>query len=109
MADLLGTFEQAVLLAVWNLAAQAYGRAILRGTQAALDREAAAGAVYATLDRLEQKGLLTSRVEAGTPVRSGRARRYYRLTALGVRALNESKAALEQMWRGAKWPLESKA
>jgi PadR family transcriptional regulator PadR len=109
MADLLGAFEQAVLLAVWNLAGQAYGRAILRGTQIALDRQAAAGAVYATLDRLEQKGLLSSRVDTGTPVRSGRARRYYRLSAAGVRALNDSKAALEQMWRGAKWPLESKA
>jgi PadR family transcriptional regulator PadR len=109
MADLLGAFEQAVLLAVWNLAGEAYGRAILRGTQIALDRQAAAGAVYATLDRLEQKGLLTSRVASGTPVRSGRARRYYRLTAAGVRALNDSKAALEQLWRGAKWPLESKA
>lgn len=109
MADLLGAFEQAVLLAVWNLAGQAYGRAILRGTQAALDRQSAAGAVYATLDRLEQKGLVSSRVESGTPVRSGRARRYYRLTAVGVKALNDSKAALEQMWRGAKWPLESKA
>jgi PadR family transcriptional regulator PadR len=109
MAEVLGAFEQAVLLAVWNLAGQAYGRAVLRGTQAALEREAAAGAVYATLDRLEQKGLVTSYVEIGTPVRSGRARRYYRLTAVGVRALNESKAALEQMWRGAKWPLGSKA
>ena len=109
MAELLGGFEQAVLLAVWNLAGQAYGRAILRGTQAALDRPGAAGAVYATLVRLEQKGLLTSQLESGTPVRSGRARRYYRVTAIGVRALNESKAALEQMWRGAKWPLESKA
>ena len=109
MADLLGTFEQAVLLAVWNLAAQAYGRAILLETQVALDRSAAAGAVYTTLDRLEKKGLLSSRVQTGTPVRSGRARRYYRLTAAGIRALNESKAALEQMWRGTTWPLESKA
>jgi PadR family transcriptional regulator, regulatory protein PadR len=109
VADLLGTFEQAVLLAVWNLAGQAYGRAILRGTQSALDRQAAAGAVYATLDRLEQKGLVTSHVETGTPVRSGRARRYYQLTAAGIKALNDSKAALEQMWRGAKWPLESPA
>jgi PadR family transcriptional regulator, regulatory protein PadR len=109
MAELLGTFEQAVLLVVWKLAGQAYGRAILRGTQAALDRATAAGAVYATLDRLEQKGLVTSSVETGTPVRAGRARRYYRLTALGVRALNESKAALEQLWRGAQWPLESNA
>ncbi len=109
MADLLGAFEQAVLLSVWNLAGEAYGRAVLRGVQVALDRSAAAGAVYATLDRLEQKGLVASRVEAGTPVRAGRARRYYRLTAVGIRNLNESKAALEQMWRGATWPLGSKA
>ena len=109
MADLLGAFEQAVLLAVWSLADDAYGRAILRGAQAALDRQAAAGAVYATLDRLEQKALVTSRLEEGTPSRAGRARRYYRLTAAGIKALNESKAAIEQMWRGAKWPLESKA
>src|ERR1700722_9033419 len=109
VAELLGAFEQAVLLAVWNLAEEAYGRAILRRTQSALDRQAAAGAVYATLDRLEQKGLIVSRVEEGTPVRAGRARRYYRLTASGIKALNESKAALEQMWRGAKWPLESEA
>jgi DNA-binding PadR family transcriptional regulator len=109
MAELLGAFEQAVLLAVWNLAEEAYGRAILRGARSAPDRPAAAGAVYATLDRLEQKGLIASRLEEGTPVRAGRARRYYRLTAAGIKALNESKAALEHMWRGAKWPLELKA
>jgi PadR family transcriptional regulator PadR len=109
VAEFLGAFEQAVLLAVWNLAEDAYGRAILRGAQSALERQAAAGAVYATLDRLEQKGLLASRLDEGTPVRAGRARRYYRLTAVGIKALNESKAALEQMWRGATWPLEAKA
>jgi PadR family transcriptional regulator, regulatory protein PadR len=109
VAEFLGAFEQAVLLAVWNLAEDAYGRAILRGAQSALERQAVAGAVYATLDRLEQKGFLASRLEEGTPVRAGRARRYYRLTAVGIKALNESKAALEHMWRGAKWPLESKA
>lgn len=109
VAELLGAFEQAVLLAVWNLAEEAYGRAILRGAQSALHRQAAAGAVYATLDRLEQKGLVVSRLEEGTPVRAGRARRYYLLTASGIHALNESKAALEQMWQGAKWPLEQKA
>ena len=98
-----------MLLAIWNLADEAYGRAILRGAQSALDRQAAAGAVYATLDRLEQKGLVDSHLEEGTPARAGRARRYYRVTAAGVKALNESKAAIEQMWRGAKWPLEVKA
>jgi PadR family transcriptional regulator PadR len=109
VADLLGAFEQAVLLTVWNLAEEAYGRSILRGVQSALNRQASAGAVYATLDRLEQKHLIISRLEEGSPARAGRARRYYRLTAAGIKALNESKAALEQMWRGAKWPLESKA
>ena len=108
MAELLGTFEQAVLLAVVTLGEEAYGRAILRGVQIALNREVAAGAVYATLDRVEQKGLIRSYLEEGTPVRGGRSRRYYRLSAAGVRALNESKTALEQMWQGAKWPLKVK-
>ena len=97
-----------MLLTVWKLQQEAYGRAILRGVQSALVREVAAGAVYATLDRLEQKNLMESRLEAGTEARAGRPRRYYRLTAAGIRALNESKAALEQVWRGAEWPLESK-
>lgn len=105
MAELLGTFEQAVLLAVWNLSAEAYGRAVLREAQGVLGREVAAGAVYATLDRLEHKGLLASKVATGTPVRSGRARRYYQVTATGIRSLNESKAALEKIWRQSQWPL----
>ncbi len=102
-------FEQAVLLAVFKLADDAYGRGILRSTQDGLGRDVAAGAIYATLDRLEQKGLLASRLDEGTPVRGGRARRYYRLTGAGAEALNESRAALKNMWRRAKWPLELKA
>ena len=109
LAELLGTFEQAVLLAVVKLAGGAYGRAVLRGAQEGLNREIAAGAVYATLDRLEQKGLIGSRLDEGTPVRAGRARRYYLLTAAGATALNESKAALDRMWDGAGWPLGSRA
>ena len=105
MSELLGAFEQAVLLALVKLADDAYGRTILRQVQVALHREVAAGAVYATLDRLEQKGLVSSYVGDGTPVRGGRARRYYRIAAAGIRALNESKAALEAMWEGAEWPL----
>lgn len=66
-------------------------------------------ALYATLDRLEQKGLLVSRLEEGTPVRGGRVRRFYQMTADGVKALNEAKAALDRMWRGTKWPVEVKA
>lgn len=106
MAELLGTFEQAVLLAVLKLADGAYGRAILRGVQSGLDREVPAGAVYATLDRLEGKGLLSSRLDdSDTPSRGGRARRYYKLTASGVGALNESRTVLDRLWRGTKGPL----
>ena len=110
MAGLLGTFEQIVLLAVLNLDDEAYGRAILRAVEAALDRPTAAGAIYSTLDRMEQKGLLSSRLEAGdadskTQARGGRARRYYRLTARGVAALNDARAALDGMWNGRRWPL----
>lgn len=107
MGELLGTFEQIVLLAVANLGEDAYGRSVLRTVQDSVskERQVAAGAVYATLDRVEAKGYLTSRIEPGTAVRGGRARRYYRLTAEGAAALTETRGVLEGMWR-AKRKLE---
>ncbi len=105
MADVLGSFEQAVLIAVMRLEADAYGRAILNDVQARLDRDIVPGAVHATLDRLERKRLLSSKLGSGTPVRAGRARRYYRLLPAGVRALNDARSAVDNIWRGLKWPL----
>ena len=105
MADVLGTFEQAVLLTVLRLGDDAYGRAILKEVQSRLDRDVAAGAVHATLERLEQKGLLSSRLGSGTVVRDGRARRFYRVQPAGIRALNEARRAVSNIWRGVKWPL----
>src|SRR6266851_4627602 len=105
MADVLGAFEQAVLLAVVRLREGAYGRAILKEVQGRLERDVAAGAVHATLERLEHKGLLASRLGSGTPVRAGRARRYYRLQPDGLRALNEAREAVDHIWHGLKWPL----
>ena len=105
MADVLGAFEQAVLLAVVRLQADAYGRAILKEVQARLGRDVAHGAVHATLGRLEQKKLLSSKLGSGTPVRAGRARRYYRLLPAGVRALNDARAAVDNIWSGLTWPL----
>ena len=105
MADVLGSFEQAVLLAVMRLGDDAYGRAILKDVQVRLDRDVAPGAVHATLDRLEKKRLLASTLGPGTPVRAGRARRYYRLLPAGVRALNDARAAVDNLWRGLTWPL----
>ena len=101
MADILGAFEQAVLLAVLRLGDGAYGRAILRDVQARLEREVVAGAVHATLERLERKGFLSSSLGSGTPMRDGRARRFYRMEPPGVRALNESRSALDRVWQGA--------
>ena len=111
MAELLGTFEQIILLAVLGLEDQAYGRAVLRAVQSASSegRSISAGAVYATLDRVEAKGLLSSRIEQGTPARGGRARRFYRLTSAGASALSEARRALERMWQGKRWPLEVSA
>jgi DNA-binding PadR family transcriptional regulator len=105
MAEVLGAFEQAVLLAIVRLGEGAYGRAILSEVRTRLDREVAPGAVHATLDRLESKGLVRSQVGIGTPVRAGRARRYYRLQPTGIRALNDARAAVDSLWAGLRWPL----
>jgi len=105
MADVLGAFEQAVLLAVVRLRDDAYGRAILKDVQARLARDIAAGAVHATLERLEQKGLVASRLGPGTPIRAGRRRRYYRLRPSGINALDNARSTLETIWHGLPWPL----
>jgi PadR family transcriptional regulator PadR len=107
MAELPGTFEQAVLLAIVQLREDAYGRAILKYVQERLGRDVAAGAAHATLSRLEKKGLVTSRLGPGTPIRGGRRRRFYRATPAGVRALNDAHAAVRNLWRGLTWPLEA--
>ena len=109
MADVLGAFEQAVLLAIVRLREAAYGRAILKEVQARLERDVPAGAVHATLERLENKGLVASRLGSGTPVRSGRARRFYRLQPGVLRALNAAREALDTMWHGLKWPRKGTA
>jgi DNA-binding PadR family transcriptional regulator len=109
MAVVLGSFEQAVLLALVRLRQDAYGRRILAEVGTRLERDVAAGAVYTTLDRLEQRGLISSRLESGNAVREGRPRRFYAIENAGVRALNDSRAAVEHIWQGLRWPLKGKA
>jgi DNA-binding PadR family transcriptional regulator len=106
MSDVIGQFEQAVLLALLRLGKDGYGRAILNEVQARLQRNVSAGAVYATLDRLEAKGFMTSKLAPGTAIRGGRSRRYYELTAAGVRALNDARLATDTLWHGFSWPLK---
>ena len=109
MSEILGTFEQAVLLALVRLGSDAYGRSILKEVQVRLQREVTAGAVYATLDRLEKKALVSSHLGPGTLARAGRPRRYYVIERAGLRQLNESKSAVERMWHGFRSPLKGRA
>jgi DNA-binding PadR family transcriptional regulator len=113
LAEHLGTFEQAVLLTLirpqTSLGKEAYGRAILKEVQHRLRREVAAGAVYATLERLETKELASSKLAPGTALRGGRARRYFVPTGAGVRALNDAKSATDNLWRGFAWPRKVRA
>jgi DNA-binding PadR family transcriptional regulator len=103
--EILGPFEQAVMLAIVTLTDGAYGRRILAEVARSLDRDVAAGAVYATLDRLENKGLAVSVLADATPDRGGRAKRYFRLTGQGIATLNGTRAAMDRMWSLAPWPL----
>jgi PadR family transcriptional regulator PadR len=103
--ETIGQFEQAVLVALIRLGKDAYGRAILNEVQERLARDVSAGAVYATLERLEAKGLASSKLAPGTAIRGGRARRYFTPTGAGVRALNDAKSATDLLWRGLVWPL----
>ena len=107
MVDTLGAFEQAVLLAIVRLGENAYGRAVLSEVQGRLERSVAAGAVHATLERLERKGLIASRLGSGTPIRGGRPRRFYRIKPKGVHALNDARAAVETLWHGLEFPLRA--
>lgn len=112
MAEHLGIFEQAVLLALLrpqtDLGKEGYGRAILKEVEHRLQREVSAGAVYATLDRLEAKGLVSSELGPGTPVRGGRPKRHYRIEAEGVRALSAVRDATSRLWSGVRLPVRGR-
>ena len=96
----LGEFEQIVLLAVLRLRDEAYGVPIRREIEKRTKRSLTVGALYRTLDRLEEKSLVTSWFSDPTPERGGRSRRYFKVEPLGVRALRESREALAAMWQG---------
>lgn len=98
--DYLGEFEHIVLLAVLRLDEQAYGVTIRREIEARTKREVSIGAIYATLDRLEGKGHVRSRVGDPTPERGGRSKRFFRITAQGISAVNRTHRALRSLTEG---------
>jgi PadR family transcriptional regulator PadR len=103
----LGHFEQLVLLAILRLGDKAYAPAILDEIEKRTGKPASAGSMYVTLDRLEDKGLLQSRLADANDDRGGRPRRYVTVTAYGVRELRVSRAALMKLWRGLEGILEN--
>jgi DNA-binding PadR family transcriptional regulator len=99
--DSLGQFEQLVLTAVLALRDDAYGVSIhTKVEELAHPKSVSLGAVYVTLDRLEDKGFIVSWLSDPTPERGGRAKRFYRLEALGERALQESAVTAKRVWDG---------
>jgi PadR family transcriptional regulator PadR len=101
----LGTLELTTLLAVARLKEKAYGLAIRRDLTARTGRDYSVGAVYTTLQRLEDKGLLTSRHSEPLPIRGGRSRRHFTLTGAGERALREAERHATSIWAGIRKPL----
>jgi len=98
--EYLGEFEQIVMLAVLRLGTNAYGVTIWEEIEKRSGRSVMLGAVYATLERLEKKRYLSSRVGDPTPERGGRAKRFFAITARGAAALDRSRKLLERMWAG---------
>ena len=96
----LGVFEEQVLVAVLRTGTDAYGMEIRREIEQVTGRELAIGAVYATLDRMEQKGLLSSSRTHG----DGPSRRLFALRKAGAVALSETRAMRDRLWRGVVIP-----
>lgn len=96
----LGEFEQFLLLAILKLGPEAYGASIRQLLSDVISRDVTIGALYTTLERMEQKGLVESRMGDATPERGGRAKKYFHVSAQGQAALKRSKSALSAMWSG---------
>lgn len=92
----LGVFQEQILVAVLRTRDEAYGMNVRREIERVTSRSLAIGAVYATLDRLEEKGLLQSQ----RSLADEHSRRVFRVTASGARALAEARDMRERLWSG---------
>jgi DNA-binding PadR family transcriptional regulator len=96
----LGEFEQVVLFSVLRLGDEAYGVAIRDVIAETTGRRVSSGAIYTTLSRLEDRGVVTSGVAESEPGQMGRPRKYYRLTKSGARALMDAYATTQKLAEG---------
>lgn len=95
----LGEFELMILLAVVSLGDEAYGVPISREIEKHRRRSVSVGSVYAALERLEAKGLVSSTLGDSTPERGGKAKRYFRVTKEGLRQVHETRRVLSRLWQ----------
>jgi DNA-binding PadR family transcriptional regulator len=100
----LGEFEQVILLAILRLDEDAYGVSIRNEITACTERKPSPGALYTTLDRLEERGLVTSRFGDPTPERGGRAKRYFKVTAAGLKAVARVQRGYQRLLKGVQLP-----
>jgi DNA-binding PadR family transcriptional regulator len=100
----LGDFEQVALLAILRLGEKAYGVTIRQEITARTGRNLSPGALYTTLDRLENKGMVTSRFGDPTPQRGGRAKRYFCVSKAGVEAIARAQRSYQRLMHGLKLP-----
>lgn len=102
----LGELEQQVLLAVLQLGGEAYSVPVVLEVEKRSGREVAQAAVYIVLRRLEEKGLVSSRMEGPGETDSGRERRYFRVEPAGVTLLRETRRTMARFWDGLEAVLE---
>ena len=98
--EFLGGFELLVLLALIRLGDEAYGVPISEAIEESSGKDVAIGSVYITLERLESKGLVSSRLGEPTAERGGRAKTYFKVTAKGLRQVRNAQRTLVSLWKG---------
>jgi DNA-binding PadR family transcriptional regulator len=102
----LGELEQMVLAATLRLGKQAYGAAIIKEIAGETGRRVPSGSLSITVDRLEAKGYLRSRMGHPDSKRGGRPKRFITVTPKGVKTVSETRAALLSLWTGLETRLE---
>ena len=98
----LGNFELMVMLVLIRLGENAYGIPIAHEIEMKSGREVSLGSIYATLERLEAKGLVSSKLGEPTQERGGRAKKFFGVTAKGMREVSETQRVLKLLWQGLR-------
>ena len=99
---IFGSLELAILLAVSRLGEAAYGLTVRDDISARTGHDYSVGAVYTTLQRLEEKRLVSSRISDPVPTRGGRSRREFRVTAAGEKVLRDARRVAASVWGGVR-------